>query len=185
MAALLRVLARQVDIFQSGERPDYEMIGAILDYFVTFPDAYHHPSEDMIFAKLRERDPRAAESIGDLPTQHAELAARAREFLTGLRAVLEEAEIPREAFARCAHRFIDHQRQHIDREESAFFPTAEKSLTATDWREPNALAAGADCAGERFERLRKTILQWQAEAETAAVEDRDPNRRRVRDSGLP
>ena len=174
MAALLRMLARQVDKFQSGERPDYDVIGAILDYFVSFPDAYHHPREDMIFAKLRDRDPRAAEGIGDLPAEHTELAARAREFSTRLRAVLEEAEIPREAFARCARRFIDHQRQHIDREESAFFPAAEKILTPTDWRELNALMTRADDAGERFEQLRKTILQWQAEDETAAVQDRDP-----------
>jgi hemerythrin-like domain-containing protein len=182
MAALLRMLARQVDKFRRGERPDYEAIGAILDYFVNFPDAHHHPIEDQMFAKLRDRDPRAAERLGDLLAEHAELAARARDFSTGLRAVLEEAEIPREAFALCARRLIDHQRQHIDREESAFFPAAEQALTPADWRELTAAMARADRAGERFERLRATILQWQAEDETAA-QDRDPNRHPLRESG--
>jgi len=167
MAALLRMLVWQVGKFQSGKRPDYDVISAILEYFLSFPDVYHHPREDMVFAKLRDRDPRAAETIRDLLTEHTELAARAREFLTELRAVLEEAEIPREAFTRCARRFIDHQRQHIDMEESAFFPAAEKALTLKDWGELNALMAKADDAGERFEQLRKAILQWQAEDETS------------------
>lgn len=185
MAALLRMLAWQVDKFRNGKRPDYDVISSILEYFVSFPDAYHHPREDMVFAKLRDRDPRAAETIGDLLTEHAELAARAREFSTELRAVLEEAEIPREAFARCARRFIDHQQQHIDMEESAFFPAAEKALTMKDWCELNALMATADHAGERLEQLRKTILQWEAEDETAAVQDRDPNRHPMRENCLP
>jgi hemerythrin-like domain-containing protein len=134
-----------------------------------------------MFAKLRDRDPRAAERLGDLPAEHAELAARARDFSTGLRAVLEEAEIPREAFTLCARRFIDHQQQHIDSEESAFFPAAEQALRPADWRELTARMAAADRAGERFERLRATILQWQAEDETAA-QHRDSNWHPLRDN---
>ncbi len=176
MTALLRMLARQVDEFRSDKRPDYDVISAILEYFMSFPDAHHHPREDMIFAKLSDRDPRAAETIGDLLSEHRELAARAHEFSTNLRAVLEEAEIPREAVARCARRFIDRQQQHIDMEESAFFPAAEKALTPADWGELNALMARADSAGERFKQLRKTILQWQVEDEIAAIQDPNSNR---------
>jgi hemerythrin-like domain-containing protein len=184
MAALLRLLEQQVDEFRSGKRPDYDVISAILKYFVSFPDAYHHPREDLVFARLRDRDPLAAERIGDLRSAHEELAARAQEFSTGVQAVLEEAEMPREAFIRLARRFIDQQQQHIDMEESVFFPTVEKMLTMTDWAELNALLARTEDAGERFEQLRKTILQWQAEDETAADQDRDPNRHSMRKSSL-
>jgi hemerythrin-like domain-containing protein len=169
MAALMRTLERQVNEFQSDQRPDFDVIIAILDYFLSFPDVCHHPREDLIFAKLSERDPRAIERIGDLRSEHDELAARARELLMGLRAVLEEVEVRREACYRRARRFIDRQRQHIDMEESTFFPAAEKTLTPADWKELNALMAKTDAARERFEQSRKRILQWQAEDEAAAV----------------
>jgi hemerythrin-like domain-containing protein len=182
MATLMQILERQVDEFQRGDRPDYDVIRAVLDYLVSFPDVCHHPKEDVIFAKLHERDPLTTERIGDLQNAHEKLAARTRDFSAGLRAVLEEAEIPREAFIRLARRFIDQQRQHIDMEESTFFPAAEKALTSTDWVELNTLMARPDDAGERFEQLRKTILQWQAEDEVAADQDRDPNRHPMRKS---
>jgi hemerythrin-like domain-containing protein len=185
MAALLRSLEQQVTEFQSGKRPDYDVIGAILKYFLSFPDAHHHPREDLVFARLRDRDPLTAERIGDLRSAHEDLAARAREFSTGMRAVLEEAEMPREAFIRLARGFIDQQQQHIDMEESVFFPAVEKTLTMTDWAELNALLATMEDAGERFEQLRKSILQWQAEDETAADQDRDPTRHPIRKSSLP
>ncbi len=175
MAALLRTLERQVNEFRSDRRPDYDVISAILDYFLSFPDVCHHPREDLIFAKLNERDPRAIERIGDLRSEHDELAARAHEFLTELRAVLDEAEIPREAFYRRAGRFIDRQRQHIDMEESTFFPAAEKALMPTEWKELNVLMAKTDAARERSEQLCKTILQWQAEDEAPAVPGLNPH----------
>ena len=81
MATLLRILERQVGEFRSGKRPDYDVISAILKYFVSFPNAYHHPREDLVFARLRDRDPFAADRIGDLRSAHKELAARAQEFL--------------------------------------------------------------------------------------------------------
>jgi hypothetical protein len=71
---------------------------------------------------------------------------------------------------------IDQQRQHIDMEESAFFPAAEKALTLTDWAELDMLMAKTGDVGERFEQLRKKILRWQAEDDTTTVQERDPNR---------
>jgi hemerythrin-like domain-containing protein len=177
MVTLLRALEWQVNEFEKGNQPDYDVMGATLDYFLSFPDVYHHPKEELIFAKLRERDLRIAQQIGDLPIAHQELAARAREFATALRAVLEEAEMSREAFARWARGFIDLQRRHIDMEESTFFPAAAKALTAKDWTDLGALMTTeedplfGERVGERFEQLRKTILSWQAQDQAAPAKE--------------
>ena len=184
IATLLRILKREVDEFQDGDRPDYDLVRAILDYLLSFPDVCHHPKEDLIFDKLRDRDPLAAERIGDLRGAHEELADRAEEFSTGLRAILEEAEIPRSAFIRLARGFIDLQQQHIDMEESVFFPIVEKTLSGTDWAHLDARLAKTEDAGRRFEQLRKTILEWQAEDETTTVQHRDPNQHPSRKDGL-
>ena len=169
MVALLRALEWQVNEFEKGKQPDYDVISATMDYFLEFPDVTHHPNEERIFAKLRERDPSIAQQVGDLRIAHQELAARARDFATALRVVLQDAEVSREAVARWARGLIDLQRRHIDLEESAIFPAAAKALTAEDWSNLSALMTTMDDplsngqASDRFEKLRKTILDWQAE----------------------
>ena len=36
--SLLRVLERELRIFDRGERPDYEVMLAVIDYFEDYPD---------------------------------------------------------------------------------------------------------------------------------------------------
>jgi hemerythrin-like domain-containing protein len=73
----LLVLERELSVFDRGERPDYQVFDAIIAYFLVYPHTYHHPQEDMIFEKLRERDPAAAENIGDLAAEQTVAASRA------------------------------------------------------------------------------------------------------------
>src|SRR5437868_15178261 len=67
---LLVVLEQELSVFARGERPDYEVVHAIIAYFQVYPDAYHHPPEDMVFEKLKVRDPAAAANIGDVAADH-------------------------------------------------------------------------------------------------------------------
>ena len=175
IASLLDALEWQVREFDRGNAPDYDVIIAALEYFLGFPDAYHHPKEDLVFAKLRERDPAVLASIGDLSREHEELGTRAREFAAGLRAVLGEKGPPRKTFIQRAHRFIALQRQHLSREEASFFPAAERILTTEDWEDVKArMATGEDPlfgtnVAVRFDRLRRMILTWQAEDKAGDV----------------
>ncbi len=75
---LLAVLERELEIFDSGGRPDYEVIRAIISYFELYPEVYHHPQEDLVFAKLKIRDPAAAAKVGDLALEHQKGAERLR-----------------------------------------------------------------------------------------------------------
>jgi len=45
--SLLRVLERELGVFDRGERPDYEVVLAVIDYFEDYPDKCHHPKEDI------------------------------------------------------------------------------------------------------------------------------------------
>ena len=58
--SLLRVLERELSVFDRGDRPDYDVVRAVIDYFKDYPDCCHHPKEDMIVEKLKARDPVAA-----------------------------------------------------------------------------------------------------------------------------
>jgi len=67
---LLAVLERELEIFDRGDRPDYKVIRAIISYFELYPELYHHPLEDLVFAKLKLRDPAAAAKVGNLTLEH-------------------------------------------------------------------------------------------------------------------
>jgi len=175
MLQLLRTLEWQLAEFEVGNQPDYDVLLAAVDYFLMFPELSHHPTEDLIFEKLRERAPISAQSIGDLRSAHDALAARARVLAEGLRAVLAEAEVPREAFVRWCSEFIDNQRQHIEMEEATFFPAVEKTLTEKDWRDLGAkIMKRIDPlfdvnVDEKFTQLRQTIFAWQRQDEALRV----------------
>lgn len=170
IVTLIRTLEWHVKEFEQAGSPDYDIIEGVIDYFLGYPDLYHHPKENLIYAKLCERDPAAAARVGDLLAEHEQLAARTREFAAGVRAVLDEAQVPRDSFKRWAHNFIDFQLKHLEMEERHFFPAAQKALTEQDWAELDARMVAeedplfGEHVGDQFEVLRETVLRWQREA---------------------
>ena len=88
--SLLCVLERELSVFDRGERPDYEVVLAVIDYFKDYPDSCHHPKEDMIVGKLKARDPVAAATIGDLEAEHQEGTKRLRRVAQAVERVLND-----------------------------------------------------------------------------------------------
>ena len=76
MVAVLRVLrqehadvARLLDMVEAqlgGDgAPDFALLTGILDYFLTYPDQYHHPKKDLIYRPLCRHDARRGPVIDD------------------------------------------------------------------------------------------------------------------------
>ena len=168
---LLAVLERELEIFDRGERPDYEVIRAIISYFEVYPEVYHHPQEDLVFAKLKTRDPAAAARIGDLAGEHQKGADRLRRVGRAVDGVLMDEEVLRATVHAIIRDFIEHERRHMMMEDRYFFPAALKALKPQDWTEiASALTARkdplfSDTAEARFKALRAHILQLEKEAE--------------------
>ena len=93
---LLAVLERELEVFDRGDRPDYEVIRAVISYFEVYPEVYHHPQEDLVFAKLRTRNPVAAAKVGDLSREHQKGAERLRNVAHAVENVLADAEVLRQ-----------------------------------------------------------------------------------------
>lgn len=166
MGQLLDAAERQLDCFDRGETPDYDILQGVLDYCLTYPDLYHHPKEDLVFARLRQVDPATADTIGDLTAEHRALAAATRRFAAAMHSVLQDLEVPRESFDRVTREFLESYRQHIGMEERVFFPAAEARLTAADWAAIEAKAKvqadplfGAESEAS-YAALRADILAW-------------------------
>ena len=90
---LLRVLERELSVFDRGDRPDYEVVLAVINYFKEYADSCHHPKEDMIVEKLKARDPVRAATVGDLETEHREGAKRLRQVALAVERVLSDQDL--------------------------------------------------------------------------------------------
>jgi len=168
---LLRVLEQELNVFDRGERPDYEVIGAVIAYFELYPGAYHHPQEDKIFEKLRARAPAAAAKVGDLAAEHRSGAERLGRVAQAVESILADREVLRQTVDKIVRDFIVHERQHIAMEERDFFPAAVQALQPEDWTEIAAASTSqqdplfSDIVEQRFDAVRRHILQLEQEAE--------------------
>ena len=168
---LLAILERELEVFDRGDRADYEVIHAVISYFEVYPEVYHHPQEDLVFAKLRARDPAAAAKVGDLAREHQKGAQLLRRVAQAVDGVLAERAILREDVDLIVRDFIAHERRHMRMEERDFFPVALKVLKPQDWTEIASAATShndplfSDVAEERFDTLRAHIVRLEQEAD--------------------
>lgn len=168
---LLRVLERELAVFDRSDRPDYDVLLAVISYFKDYPDSCHHPKEDLIFAKLKDRDPEAAAAVGDLAAEHREGAQRLRRVALAIEEVLGDQELLRGDVDKIVRDFIAHERRHMAVEERLLFPAASRALHVADWAEiALQLADRYDPLNrrspeEQYEALRRRILKLEDEAE--------------------
>jgi hemerythrin-like domain-containing protein len=171
IAKVLGALEHQLAIFDKGEQPDYDVLAAIADYFVGFPDRCHHPKEDLVYAKMRGRDAILAGAMTALDAEHDKIATLARRFQEAVRNVMQEVEVSRSAFDEVARHFLEEQRHHMRMEEEHFFPLALQVLTADDWKEiETAISEEQDPVfraetSKNFAALRDNIFKWESEDE--------------------
>jgi hemerythrin-like domain-containing protein len=168
---LLLVLEHELEVFDRSGRPDYEIVQTIIQYFQDYPESCHHPKEEMIFEKLKARDAAAARRFGDVEAEHADETRRLRSFARAVDSVLADQEFLRESFHLAVHDFIEHQREHLKKEERLLFPAALKALQPEDWAEIDARLDDRkdplfdSVVEEKFHNLQKTILRWERETE--------------------
>jgi hemerythrin-like domain-containing protein len=168
---LLAILERELEVFDRGGRPDYEVIRAILSYFEVYPEVYHHPQEDLVFAKLRMRDPAAAAKVGDLAREHQKGAESLRRVADVIDNVLADRELLREDVDAIVRDFVERERRHMMMEDRDFFPAAVKALKPQDWTEIASAVSSrkdplfSDAAEERFDMVRAHIQRLEQEAE--------------------
>ncbi len=168
---LLYVLEQELGVFDRQERPDFETLRAVIDYFEEYPARCHHPKEDMMVDLLKARDPAAAAEFDDIEADHREEANRLLKLARTIENVRTGSDLPRESVDDVVREFIAHERRHIELEERHLFPAALKALLPSDWASIDARMGDArdplfDATVERkFRSLAEKILQWERENE--------------------
>jgi hemerythrin-like domain-containing protein len=160
---LLDLLADQVAVFESGQRPNYELMEDIISYLRSYSDRYHHPREDVAFARLELRCPDLLPVLARLRQEHRVIANAGEKLLALLESILEDAMVPRSEVEMAASTYLVFYENHIAREEREVLGRAALSLTREDWEAVDAAAPqgadplfGSDPA-EHYRDLRRQI----------------------------
>jgi hemerythrin-like domain-containing protein len=165
---LLLVLEEELAVFDRQERPDYEVLQAIVRFFQDFPPL-HDAKERVVFDALKATDAEAAAMIGGLELEHRKDPYRLQRLAQALSSILIERDVPRQAFDKVVRDFIAHVRYQVDFEERVLFPAALKALEPVDWAAIEArLSDGGDpsshdTTAQRFDALSEDILAWEEE----------------------
>jgi len=131
---LLTLLDNQLALFHGGKRPDYELMLNIMFYMTHYSDVLHHPKEDLVFAKIRERDQTVAGTVDELSAQHELLHKNGRDLVRHLEDIVNDTISSRETVEEVARAYVSTMRSHIRIEESEILPLADSMLTVQDWK---------------------------------------------------
>ena len=130
---LLGRLRTELDVFHSGERPDYERMSEIVTYLREYGDAVHHPRESVAFARLAKRCPDMALPLARLEQEHRVIAQAGQRLLEHIEAILGGSLVPRGEVESVLATYLVYYGNHIAKEEEDVLTRAAGFLTADDW----------------------------------------------------
>jgi hemerythrin-like domain-containing protein len=131
--SLLELLRREVYVFHTGGRPNYELMYDIVSYLRDYGDEFHHPREDVAFDRLAQRLPGMEIPLARLAQEHRVIKQAGEKLLAQIDAVLGGAIVPRGELEMAAATYLVYYGNHLAKEEEDVLPLAAKYLTAEDW----------------------------------------------------
>lgn len=138
------ILESELDNVHAWKAADFETMRDLMHYMAHYPDKFHHPREDLIFGRVVQLDPGAAETIEHLLEEHRTLAEKGARLLQSLNYVVDGELVRRDELEAAGRDYAATLRAHIDQEEGAVLPLAVKLLSAEDWSTINAAADAQD-----------------------------------------
>ncbi len=134
MGTLLKLLEAQVDSLSQDEAVDPQVLYESLHYMTHFPDAFHHPREDLVYARAGELDYALADSVDTLQRDHDYLSKLGPKALKAV-AHWEETGEGVDKLQKTVRDYIATMYKHMEVEEALVFPEIERVLSDEDWRE--------------------------------------------------
>ncbi|HEX4858238.1 MAG TPA: hemerythrin domain-containing protein [Usitatibacteraceae bacterium] len=173
---VLNLLEQQLSAGRPSPRANSRLLQGCLEYLSTFPDRCHHPKEELILARLLERNPDLAGRTANLGSDHQLLTLATRTLRRQVEDLQGGAPID-EALAGELREFATRYRNHMYMEEQHFFPLAMKTLSHDELKQidfslfdmPDTLFDHG--VERRFSMLHGAILRWGAEEQATAGRD--------------
>ena len=128
-AQLLDLLHKQVDAFHTGKRPNYELMLDIISYLQGYADQFHHPREDVAFARLAKHRPDLELVLARLGQEHRVIAHTGEVLVELLNEILGGAIVSRTEVEVAAATYLVYYGNHIAKEEEDILGQAAEALT--------------------------------------------------------
>lgn len=163
LARLIGLLDRLPSLEPHPAAAHAALLVDVLVYLTNFPDVSHHPLEDRIASRLRERQWLQAELSEELEAQHARLAQQGAALLRDMEGAMRAESASLELVALNIRLYAERLRHNIAFEELVLFPLAAQRLAPADWA---LIAAGYEArpdplfsspVDQRFAHLRRAI----------------------------
>ena len=160
-ASLLDFIEQEMDAFHEGNDPNYELLRDVVYYLHHYADHYHHPREDVAFARMVKRDPGMSLPVNRLLQEHRVLEAIGDDLLKYLDDILEDRVIERVTVEAAAATYLVYYRHHLAVEEREILPHANRMLEPDDWAAVAATVPAVpdplfgDDVAERYRALRR------------------------------
>lgn len=130
MAIVLKIMESLVEEMEAGKDPDLELLEEIMRYMTIYPDAVHHPKEDVMYEKLRDRRPDLAEDLDHVPDEHREIARLGTVLRSEVEAINAGAAVRRQKMIEDTAAYITLLRNHMLWEEEDLFSRIDLMLNA-------------------------------------------------------
>lgn len=126
---LLNLLELHLDRHETDVNPDYLLMQDIMKYMINYPDIFHHPAEELLFAEMGEVDREDAATIEKLCGEHTTLAELAQELKQQLQNASTGHIVERDKILTVGRRYVDTYREHINLEEREIFPLLKSAIS--------------------------------------------------------
>jgi len=130
---LLQLLDPLANNLALASPADFVPILDIMNYMTRYSDLFHHPTEELVFKKLIERDDTAGSLVAALTLEHKTLGEKGEQLLRSVRNVVNGFELQAGGLAPECQDYVTRLRRHMSREETEAFPLASKILDDDDW----------------------------------------------------
>ncbi len=133
---LLNCLSKEIDCydFNSKRAADLAVILSALDYIDSYPDKWHHPSEDVIFDHLLEKDVKESRLIEQLKNEHKEIVIETDKLSELFDMVANDCIVTADELLGGARHFITLQRKHLEKENEFVYPLMDTLITGEEWK---------------------------------------------------
>jgi hemerythrin-like domain-containing protein len=135
MVMLLDLLDTEIDRLATSREPDYDYVRDIMLYVTEYPDAVHHPKEDIVYRHLKSLRPKIHPDLERVETDHQDIEESGLKLKNSIEAISIDANLDRGELIENFHHYSEQLREHMYWEEKNLFSLADELQHFGDWSE--------------------------------------------------
>ena len=133
MVMLLDLLDAETVRLAASDDPDYELLYEVMTYMSEYPDAVHHPKEDLIYRHIQSKFSNIEDALRQIETDHEALAEAGREIRRDIDAIAADGVVDRQSLTSALRQYSENLRKHMYWEEKDLFELADTMDDDDDW----------------------------------------------------